>query len=458
MGTHKLMVVGTGSNVGKTTITLGLMAAYKKLNYNVQGFKCGPDYIDPTYQTVITGRQSRNLDSWMCEEAFVKEVFSDGCQDADIAIIEGVMGMFDGKDPLSNVGSSAEIAAITNTPLLLVIDASGIARSAAAIVKGFQTLSPDVTICGVVANRVGSKGHFELIKQAVEQECDVPVIGFLERDDQLTLPERYAGLVPLLRNEHEPAFQFLAEKIIENFDLDKLYQLMGKEKASNEKDKIFGISKQKSEVKIAVAKDESFCFYYEDNLRLLEQSGAELKYFSPLKGEIIEDDIDGLYIGGGFPERYAEELASQKTVLSSLYEKIQDGLPTLAEGGGFMYMTDAIADENGNEHEMVGIIPGKTNMHSRLVALGYRTIVGMNDNYLFPANKTARGHVFHYSSFEPTGELEAAYEVEGRRGKNLDGYLYKNLIASYTHIHFGSAPNLPRKFIDQCIRYKNGEF
>src|SRR5699024_6377858 len=140
-------------------------------------------------------------------------------------------------DPLSNVGSSAEIAAITNTPLLLVIDASGIARSAAAIVKGFQTLSPDVTICGVVANRVGSKGHFELIKQAVEQECDVPVIGFLERDDQLTLPERYAGLVPLLRNEHEPAFQFLAEKIIENFDLDKLYQLMGKEKASNEKDK-----------------------------------------------------------------------------------------------------------------------------------------------------------------------------------------------------------------------------
>src|SRR5699024_10248602 len=288
----------------------------------------------PTYQTVITGRQSRNLDSWMCEDKFVKEIFSRGCEGADIAISEGVMGMFDGKDPLSNKGSSAEIAIITDTPVLLVIDGSGMARSAAAVVKGFQTLSDDVKVAGVVANRVGSEGHFELIKQAVEQECGIPVVGYLKNDPQITLPERYAGLVPLLKHkENDPTFDTLATTGQSCFDLESLYGAMGKEAATERIDTLFGLAKEKrkSRIKIAVARDEAFHFYYEENLELLKHCGAELVYFSPLYGDKLPEDVQGLYIGGGFPEQFAEELSKQKEAMQSIYNGISSGMPTLAE-------------------------------------------------------------------------------------------------------------------------------
>lgn len=449
------MVVGTGSNAGKTTVTIGLMAAYKALGYSVQGFKCGPDYIDPTYQTVITGRQSRNLDSWMCEDKFVKEVFARGCEGADIAISEGVMGMFDGKDPLSNKGSSAEIAIITDTPALLVIDGSGMARSAAAVVKGFQTLSDDVKLAGVVANRVGSEGHFELIKQAVEQECGVPVVGYLKNDPNITLPERYAGLVPLLKNkENDPTFDTLATSVQSCFDLESLYEAMGKEPAPERTDTLFGLAKEKSRVKIAVARDEAFHFYYEENLELLEHCGAELVYFSPLSGDKLPEDVHGLYIGGGFPEQFAEELSKQKETMQSIYNGIADGMPTLAEGGGLMYISESITDPDGQQHEMVGIVPGRAQMESKLVALGYRSVTGKENNFLLHTGKTVRGHVFHYSSFSPFEQLPPAYETSGRRGVQQEGVVKHNLVASYVHLHFGSEPTLACDWIKQCEAYK----
>lgn len=454
--TRKIMVVGTGSNVGKTTVTIGLMAAYKELGYSVQGFKCGPDYIDPTYQTMITGRQSRNLDSWMCKEKDVREIFSRGYQGSDIAIIEGVMGMFDGKDPLSNKGSSAEIAQITETPVLLVIDASGVARSAAAMVKGFQMLSPNIKLCGVVANYVGSEGHYQLIRQAVEAECDVPVVGYLKRDEKIILPERYAGLVPLLKNkEQDTTFEVLSKTIQSCFDLDLLYKVMGKQNSSEMQDELFGLAKAESKVKIAVAKDEAFHFYYEENLELLSHCGAELVYFSPLKGEKLPDDVHGLYIGGGFPEQFANELAEQNIVKKSIYDAITAGMPTLAEGGGFMYLCDSIEDMEQRKHAMIGVIPGDVKMHERYVALGYRTVMGNKNNFLFGPEETAKGHVFHYSEFHSSTKLNPAFETSGRWGVKEEGLAKQRLVASYVHLHFGSDSELAIRWIEHCEAYKS---
>ncbi|MFE8697141.1 cobyrinate a,c-diamide synthase [Cytobacillus sp. FJAT-53684] len=457
MSINRIVVAGTGSGVGKTTVAIGLMAAYKALGYSVQGFKCGPDYIDPTYQTAVTGRKSRNLDSWMCSDLAVKEIFVRGCQGADVAIIEGVMGLFDGKDPFSDTGSAAEIAMITNSPVLLVVDCAGMARSAAAIVKGFQVLSPTVHLCGVVANRVGSEGHYELIQKAVETECGIPVIGYLTKDERLCMPERHLGLVPSIeRGELKPFFDLLSDTIQNNFDLNRLYQIMGSETIESPT-VLFGTQKrQESKVRMAVAMDEAFHFYYPENLELLELSGAELVFFSPLNGEQVPSDVHGLYIGGGFPEEFAAALSVQKDLLLSVREAIQSGMPTLAECGGFMFLSESIKTVSGEEYPMVGLIPGKVKMHTKLAALGYREVKGMDKNFLIRPDDRARGHEFHYSTFEPTGESTSAYTSSGRRGTKQEGFLLNNLVAGYTHIHFGSAPEIAQRWVEQCMEFKNG--
>ncbi|MED3574026.1 cobyrinate a,c-diamide synthase [Cytobacillus praedii] len=455
MSIHRIVVAGTGSGVGKTTVAIGLMAAYKKLGYTVQGFKCGPDYIDPTYQTAVTGRKSRNLDSWMCSSLAVKEIFVRGYQGADVAIIEGVMGLFDGKDPLSDTGSAADIAMITNSPVLLVVDCGGMARSAAAIVKGFQTLSPGVHLCGVVANRVGSAGHYELIRKAVEKECGIPVIGYLAKDDRLRMPERHLGLVPSIeRGELTPFFDLLSETIQKNFDLDRLYQIMGTEKVESPHI-LFGTKKQESKVRMAVAFDEAFHFYYPENLELLEHCGAELTFFSPLKGEQVPLDVHGLYIGGGFPEEFAAELSAKNDVLLSVREAIQSGMPTVAECGGFMFLSESIETVDGKEYLMAGLIPGKVKMHRKLAALGYREVTGTDKNFLIGPNDRAKGHEFHYSTFDPSQEFTSAYITTGRKGTKQEGILLNNLVAGYTHIHFGSAPELVQRWVEECIEFKN---
>lgn len=455
MSVNRIIVAGTGSGVGKTTVAIGLMAAYKARGFTVQGFKCGPDYIDPTYQTAVTGRESRNVDSWMCSDLAVKEIFVRGCRGADIAIIEGAMGLFDGKDPLADTGSAAEIAMITNSPVLLVVDCGGMARSAAAIVKGFQTLSSTIRLCGIVANRVGSEGHYELIRKAVEKECGIPVIGYLTKDDRLRMPERHLGLVPSIeRGELKPFFNLLSETIQHNFDLERLYQIMGSKSIESSK-VLFGTQRQESQVRMAVAKDEAFHFYYPENLELLEHYGAELVFFSPLKGEQIPSDVHGLYIGGGFPEEFAAALSVQKDVLQSVREAIQSGMPTVAECGGFMFLSESIETVGGEEYPMVGLIPGKVKMHTKLAALGYREVRGMDKNFLIGLNDQARGHEFHYSTFEPSQNYTSAYTATGSRGTKQEGVLLNNLVAGYTHIHFGSAPELVQRWVEQCKMFKN---
>ncbi|GAC90154.1 cobyrinic acid a,c-diamide synthase [Anoxybacillus flavithermus NBRC 109594] len=447
----RIVVAGTGSGVGKTTITLGLMSAFKQKGYVVQGFKCGPDYIDPTYHTAVTGRRSRNLDSWMGNEDIVRYVCKKGSEGAHLSIIEGVMGLFDGKRATTDEGSTAEISIITESPVLLVVDCSGMARSAAAVVRGFQLFHKDVRIVGVIANRVGSEGHFRLVKEAIEQQCGIPVVGYLQKTNDLTIPERHLGLVPSVeRGELQPFFDRLGERITQTFDLDMIWELA---EATELQSKPLFTLKQTYDVRIAVAKDAAFHFYYEENLEMLQAYGAELVYFSPLAGECVPHDVHGLYIGGGFPEEFAAELAQHEQVKQSVAEAIQRGLPTLAECGGFMYLTEGIETTDGQYYEMVGVIPGHVRMQRALVALGYREMTGMAGNFLFEQDK-AKGHEFHYSTFIRRQEEKFAYEAKGLRGCKRDGYMDKRLVAGYVHFYFLSNPLLVERWLKACSEVK----
>ncbi|MEA3319463.1 MAG: cobyrinate a,c-diamide synthase [Bacillota bacterium] len=457
MGKRRILIAGTCSGVGKTTITIGLMAAMRKKGLRVQGFKCGPDYIDTSYHTAVTGRKSRNLDSWMLSSDCVREVLVGGSEGADISIIEGVMGFYDGKDPLSDEGSSAEISILTGSPVVLVVDCSGMARSAAAMVKGYQVLSGKVNIVGVIANKVGSDGHFHLIKAAVEMECKIPVIGYMTRDSEFEMPERHLGLVPSIeRGELEGFFDALGEHVANTVDVDRFYELADEasELPTESKPSIFNSSPNKK-VRIAVAYDSAFHFYYEENLELLQNRGAELIFFSPLENEEIPHDVDGLYLGGGFPEEFAPRLSTNTKSKDSVYQAVViRGIPTFAECGGYMYLCKELVTTGGDAYPMVGIIPGKVHMQTKLAALGYREIKGLNGNFLLKEGEVARGHEFHYSTFHHQTELPAAFETKGMRGNGTDGYICKNLVAGYTHIHFASNPMVVENWIQQCLEVK----
>ncbi|WP_243291153.1 cobyrinate a,c-diamide synthase [Bacillus sp. FJAT-47783] len=456
MRLRRIVIAGTGSGVGKTTISIGLMAALSKIGYTVQGFKCGPDYIDPSYHTAVTKRPSRNLDSWMLKKEVVKEVFINGSKGADISIIEGVMGFYDGKDPLSNVGSTAEISILTESPVLLVVNCASMARSAAAIVKGFQALCNEVNIVGVIANRVGSQGHYKLVKAAIEQECQIPVVGYVKRDAELSIPERHLGLIPSIeRGELDSFFHQLGETISQTVNIKKIYDLANVSPIEINDQPLF-VQKDHQNVRIAVAKDSAFNFYYRENFELLQKRGAELVFFSPLKGEKIPPNVHGLYIGGGFPEEFAEQLAHNENVKASIKEAVESGMPTLAECGGFMYLTESIETTVGKKYEMIGFIKGHVKMQKKLAALGYREIRGEKGNYLFGNELTAKGHEFHYSTFESGETVPAAYWTKGLRQEKLEGIQKENVIAGYTHLHFASCPELVQNWIEKCKQYKKG--
>ncbi|OPA77715.1 cobyrinic acid a,c-diamide synthase [Paenibacillus selenitireducens] len=461
--TRRIVIAGTGSSVGKTTLTIGLMAALQRKGYMVQGFKCGPDYIDPTYHTSVTGRQSRNVDSWMFSHEAVCEIFAHGSEGADISIVEGVMGLFDGKSPLSNTGSTAEISQILQAPVLLVVNCQSMARSAAAVVKGFQCFSEDVRIVGVIANKVGSEGHYKLVKDAVEQECGIPVIGYMLRESGIKVPERHLGLIPSIeRGELAPMFQQLAEIVEANIDIDQLMTLAECPPLSEVPNQLFVQRTTQHRATIAIAKDAAFHFYYPENIELLEAYGARCVYFSPLAGETIPAEADGLYIGGGFPEEFALQLAEQDQVKASVRSHITAGMPTLAECGGYMYLTEQIVDTDGQSYPMVGIIPGQVMMQKKLAALGYREANGTEGNFLLGPQDQAKGHEFHYSTYQApdTAESDAipyAYETKGMRGTKKEGMVYKQLVAGYTHLHFASNPDVAERFVEACAAYHSSK-
>jgi cobyrinic acid a,c-diamide synthase len=462
----RLVIAGTHSGVGKTTLTLGIMAALRRRGLVVQGFKAGPDYIDPSYHTAVTGRPSRNLDSWMTGPDAVREIFLRASTDADISVIEGVMGLYDGRDAASNTGSTAEIATLLKAPVILVVDAASMARSAAAVVLGFQRLDPEVRLAGVIVNRIGGESHLRLVRTAIEQVCGIPVLGGLAREEGIEIPERHLGLIPALeRGELAPLFERLADIAERSVDLNRLVEIARSAPAAPQPGRwLFerttnrgGGPSGQPRATIAVARDSAFHFYYPENLELLEQFGARLVEFRPLEGELVPDDADGLYIGGGFPEEYAERLAAQSAVREDVRRRIEAGLPTFAECGGFMFLTKSITDRAGNTYPMVGVIPAEVRMQDRLAALGYREVRALCDSFLMAGGEYARGHEFHYSTVTFREDaVPYAYEVAGLRGTRPEGYVRGSLVAGYTHLHFASNPDLARRFVDACAAYRSG--
>lgn len=442
-----VLIAGTHSGCGKTTLTLGIMAALRQQGLAVQPFKCGPDFIDPTLHRLVTGKVSRNLDLWMCGHDFVKACFAEHGQDADIAVVEGVMGLFDG-----NASSSAALAKVLDLPVVLVVDARSTAESMAAVVKGFETLDPEVRLAGVIFNRVGSPRHLMLLTNAVRQHCRAEILGHLPREVEFAIPDRHLGLhmgdeAPL----SPPALDQLAAAVTEHIDLDRLRNLAG---AGASDKRVAGFDRgdevelKSNKIRIGIARDRAFCFYYEDNLDLLRRAGAEIVEFSPLADRQLPDKLAGIYLGGGYPELYAEQLAKNTAMLAGLKAWSTAGKPLYAECGGFMYLTEGITDTADRFFPMVGVYPVRARMKKGRVALGYREAQVAGDSILADQGQVLRGHEFHYSEIEEMdGSVARCYDLGDGR---LEGYQINNTLGGYLHLHFGFSPGSAAKFIRFC--------
>ena len=450
-----MVIAGTHSGVGKTTIALGLMAAFQKRGLTVQSFKVGPDFIDPGHHTRLLGAPSRTLDGWMLSEKYNRATFCRCMQGKDIGIVEGVMGLFDGYDGRSEAGSTAQMAKWLKAPVILVVDASSMARSIAALVHGFKTYERDLRLAAVIANRVGSDSHALFLAEAMESVPEVFFLGGLPRTEEVAIPERHLGLVT---SDEEPypadLFDTLASLVEEHLDVGKLLEMP----ATTMGDEILpGLEARQARIRLGVARDEAFCFYYQDNLDLLSHFGAELCFFSPVRDSKLPANVSGLYLGGGYPELYARKLAENESLKREILAAAHGGMPVFAECGGFMYLTRSIEVE-GRNYPMVGLYPFSTRMLAHRKALGYREVALKENSLLGPKGLKARGHEFHYSELiGAPGEVPDLFQLSSRKGIEVgtDGFMLNNTLAGYIHLHFGSNPAMAAHFVDSCKEYQD---
>ncbi len=459
----RIFLAGTNSGVGKTTITLGLILALKKRGLNVQPFKAGPDYIDPSYHGMAAEKSCRNLDTWMLTKNTIIELFerSSG-KNIDISIIEGVMGLYDGIGD-TDKGSSAQLAKILKTPVILIVDVYSMSRSAAAVVMGYKNFDKGVLIKGVILNNIGNSRHYNNVKIAIEKKTGLHVLGYLPKNANLTMPERHLGLIPAA--EKAPLAEFsgrLTKLVEENINLDKIIAISQKAPSlPGYTKKLFKNRNLQDKITIAVAKDAAFNFYYQDNLDLLNNCGADLIEFNTLNDDALPEDADGVYIGGGFPELFASELTKNKKLRKDICNKAKIGLPIYAECGGLMYLAKDITDNKNRKFPMVGVFNVSVKMAGNLQALGYVNIQVCRNNILSKKGMHIKGHVFHWSYLEGFSDKENfAYRVDKGKtpdfqGKTfLDGLTKWNVLASYCHLHFGSDIRLAENFVKSCKAYK----
>jgi cobyrinic acid a,c-diamide synthase len=463
----RIVIAGAASSVGKTTVTAGLIAALRQRGLIVQPFKCGPDYIDPTYHECAAGRPCRNLDAWMLEDEQLLEGFARACGDADIAVIEGVMGLFDGCNWTDERASTAQIAKLLGAPVLLVVDIGGAARSAAAVVLGCQHFDPDLSLRAVVLNFAGSERHATGCGEAITAATGLPMLGWLPRNSRLQIPERHLGLVP--GGEHLNPATLIAEiaaEIDQRFDIDAVIDAA---RTAGELQRLPGITdiqpvthhkhgnRHPSSHRpiLAVARDTAFCFYYPENLELLQEAGATIEFFSPLLGEFPSAAAAGVYLGGGYPELHGAALASNAGLWRALQELRARDAPIYAECGGFMVLTQALIDRDGRRWPMAGLVPGAARMTDNLAALGYRHAAALRPNLLSNGGDALRGHEFRYSTWvqdEPIAADRVAWQMRGTRTDapvDAAGFADGNLLASYLHIHFGQRADIAHRFVEK---------
>ena len=491
-----LVIAGERSGAGKTTVTIALLAYLIRQGLNVQSFKVGPDYIDPMFHAFVTGRPCRNLDPVLTSESYVKKCFSRHIQEVDCALVEGVMGLFDGVSPKKDsvtstvrdvtdvrkaegkehysisFASTAHVAYLLNLPVLFVIDCSRLSGSVAAIAHGFRSFNPNLNFAGLVLNRVASDRHLELLTDALKP-LNLPILGVLRRDEAVTIPDRHLGLIPAqeLPNLHR-AIDKLADLAAVSFDWEKLLpllaaslngggegseQLLGRYSLPyeivTETDDVVNCLEKKFSVRVAVARDRAFNFYYQDNLDLLEELGAELVFWSPLDDSVFPENVQGLYFGGGFPEVFAQKLSGNVVIRDAVRSAIVAGMPTYAECGGLMYLCDSIVDFDGNSWQGVGVLPAVAAMGKRLT-LGYREAVAVGDSLVLTAGDVVWGHEFHRShlTIEPTNPIYHSWRY-GKRGEVEavgEGWGVCRVHAAYLHLHWGDRPDIAVRFLQQC--------
>jgi cobyrinic acid a,c-diamide synthase len=444
------------------------MAALKARGLKVQPFKVGPDFIDPGFHARITGYESRNLDGWMLSRDYNRVLFQRLLAETDGAVIEGVMGLFDGYDGRSEQGSSAQMAKWLGLPVVLVVDARSMARSAAALVYGYSRFDPELSVAGVIFNRVAGSGHFNYLRDAMQHSLPgVTVIGSIPRDARVTIPERHLGLVIAEEIALEGGWQDHLRDLAEtHLDLDLLCEKAVHQHgvASEVERTMQSAQPTDPPVPIAVARDAAFCFYYPDNLELLRQAGAELISFSPVAGESFPQHVAGLYLGGGYPELYAENLSRQNRFMNDIRNAAARGMPIYAECGGLMTLSRFIETGSGEKHPMAGILPFGTRMLPRRKALGYTEVVLRRSCPLGEPGLRIRGHEFHYSEiaeqdsgiYDNPAPLELAYELQGRHGRApvCEGYQLGSVLASYVHLHFGSAREVAQNWVARCRNHQ----
>ncbi|MCC5643939.1 cobyrinate a,c-diamide synthase [Nostoc sp. CHAB 5824] len=456
-----VIIAGERSGVGKTTVTLTLLASLRRRDRLVQSFKVGPDYIDPMFHQHVTGRPCRNLDPVLTSEAYVQQCFARHSQLSEYALVEGVMGLFDGighgqeKQKSTDFASTAHIARLLDLPVVLVIDCSRLSGSVAAIAHGYQSFDPRIKIAGVVLNRVGSDRHLSLLKDSLEP-LQLAILGVLRRQDNITVPDRHLGLVPTAElPELNALINRLADLGDTCFDWQCLLPLLKSEPlpTTDAINRVPYSSSPPSSVRIAVARDRAFNFYYQDNLDLLQQLGAELVFWSPLEDAAIPKDVQGMYFGGGFPEVFAQQLAENTSVRDAVKTAILQGMPAIAECGGLMYLCEQILDFEGKSWSMAGVLPTSAVMGGRLT-LGYRRAVALQDNLLVKAGTTVYGHEFHRShlTLTPTQPLFETSRYDCDQNMGCEGWgLPTNVYASYVHLHWGESRKIPQQFLKKCL-------
>jgi cobyrinic acid a,c-diamide synthase len=453
----RVVIAATGSGVGKTTATVALIGALRARGLKVAPFKCGPDYLDPTYHERAAGVRSHNLDGWMMDRDAVLATFARASADADIAVIEGMMGLFDSATPTGDEGSTAQLAKWLDAPVILVTDASGVARTIAAVAAGFARFDPAVRVAGMICNRIGGRGHLDLLRAA---KPEAPIVGGFPASADLAFPERHLGL--LMADESNVPQRLLdgwSRLAAEWLDLDAIVAIarsapaldLGRASDVKQVD-----SSSRPRCRIGVAYDAAFHFYYEDNLNRLHSLGAEIVNFSPIRDRELPA-VDGLYFGGGYPEAYARELSSNTAMAAAIRSFAFRGGLIYAECGGLMYLTDGIRTLDGTRWPMAAIIPGVAVMSDRLQAIGYVEVETRTDSILGPAHTRFRGHQFRHSTLEGADNvdrIDRIYNVAPRWGGApfAEGYRLGNVLASYVHAHWASNPAVAEALINSCLR------
>jgi cobyrinic acid a,c-diamide synthase len=443
---NALVVAGTASGVGKTTVALAIIAALRSRALTVQPFKCGPDFIDGGHLAVAASRTVRNLDTWMLDAEANRAIFSRTSASSDVAVVEGMMGLFDGVTGSSEEGSTAEIAKLLDLPVVLVVDAANSARSIAAVIRGFETFDLGLSFAGIVLNRVAGDAHFRMLDSAIRQSSVAPVLGWLPVEADAAIPERHLGLHTAA--EGISASLSALTRLGNRLDLDQLLTAT----AYNRRFETAVVSSVESKyegIRVGIARDQAFSFYYEDNLDLMREMGAEIVEFSPITDQVLPGNLHALYFGGGYPELHAAALSGNSNLLHDIREFTKANKPIYAECGGLMFMAEILTTLGAMSYPMAGVLPVAIEMTKSLVHFGYADVELVDDCLLGEKGTMVRGHSFHCSRIVAQGPLTCVYRVHYSLSnrKQQEGFLCGSVLGSYIHLHFRSNPSLVSSFL-----------